>query len=323
MTVPARLCYNRHVPTLDVTKLKTYPAGSRKSKVSVDAFASVCRKGGSFRQFYQSLPRFLAAKELEAVVEAIALAHRRRKTVLWMFGAHVIKVGLSPLLIELIRRKVISAVAINGAGIVHDFELAFMGSTSEEVASALADGSFGMAEETHTLLNQAIREGARKGWGLGQSVGRMILKRRLPYRNLSVLATCAQAGVPATVHVAIGTDIIHQQSTADGAAIGRTSLADFRRLTEVVATLGGGGVAGNLGSAVILPEVFLKAVSTARNLGHPVKDLTTFDFDMIRHYRPAENVLKRPTLLGGRAIHITGHHELMIPLLVRAIIERI
>jgi hypothetical protein len=311
------------VRTLDFTKLKTYPAGSRKSKVTFKTFARICRKRSSFHEFYESLPNILAAKEFQLVVDAIVTAHQQRKSVLWMFGAHVLKVGLSPLLIELIKRKVVTAIAMNGAGIIHDFELAFMGSTSEDVAAALADGSFGMAEETHTLINRAIRDGAKKRWGLGQSVGAMITKSRLPYRNLSLLATCHQLGVVATVHVAIGTDIIHQQSTADGAAIGQTSLTDFRRLVRVVSTLGQGGVVGNLGSAVILPEVFLKAVSIARNLGHAVKDFTAFDFDMIRHYRPAENVLKRPTLLGGQAIHITGHHELMVPLLVRAIIEQL
>jgi hypothetical protein len=308
---------------LDFAKLKTYPAGSRKSKVNVSAFARVCRKGGSFRQFYESLPNILAVKEFQCVVDAIVSARRRRKTVLWMFGAHVIKVGLSPLLIDLIERRVVTAVAMNGAGVIHDFELAFMGSTSEDVAAALADGSFGMAEETHRLINGAICEGAKRGLGLGESVGRMILRRRLPHRRLSVLATCASLGVPATVHVAIGTDIIHQQATADGAAIGQASLADFRTLVRVVSTLGRGGVAANLGSAVILPEVFLKAVSIARNLGHAVRDFTACDFDMIRHYRPSENVLRRPTLLGGRAVHITGHHELMLPLLARAVLERL
>ena len=309
--------------SLDLTKLKTYPAGSRKSKVNFNAFAKICRKGGSFRQFYDSLPNFLAVKELQTVVEAIVTAHRRHKPVLLMFGAHVIKVGLSPLLIELIKRKVVTAIAMNGAGVIHDFELAFMGSTSEDVAAALADGSFGMAEETHSFINRSIRDGAKKKWGLGESVGAMITQRRLPNRRLSLLATCRRLQVPATVHVAIGTDIIHQQSSTDGAAIGQTSLTDFHTLIKVVATLGQGGVVGNIGSAVILPEVFLKAVSIARNLGHSVKDFTAFDFDMVRHYRPAENVLKRPTLLGGRAVHITGHHELMIPLLVRAVIEQL
>ncbi len=307
---------------MDFSKLKTYPVGSRKSKVNIRAFASPCRKGSSFRHFYDSLPDLLAVRELRAVVDAIVTAHQNRRTVLWMLGAHVIKVGLSPLLIEMVRRRVVTALALNGAGVVHDFELAFMGSTSEDVAAALADGSFGMAEETHRMLNQAIQAGAKKGWGLGRSVGTMIVRQRLPFRRLSLLATCQELGVPVTVHVAIGTDIIHQQATADGAAIGQTSLADFRRLVKVVSGLGG-GVVGNLGSAVLLPEVFLKSVSVARNLGCTVKDFTAFDFDMIRHYRPTENVLKRPTLLGGRAIQITGHHELMIPLLVRAITEQL
>jgi hypothetical protein len=281
----------------------------------------MCRKGGSFRQFYESLPKILAVNELQTVVDAIVAAHHCKKPVLFMFGAHVIKVGLSPLLIELIRRRVVTAIAMNGAGIIHDFELAFMGCTSEDVAEALADGSFGMAEETHRFLNGAIAAGAKKGLGLGEAVGAMINKHRLPHRRLSLLATCQALGVPATVHVALGTDIIHQQATADGAAIGQTSLTDFRRLAAVTATLGQGGVVGNLGSNVILPEVFLKTVSMARNLGHRVQDFTAFNFDMIRHYRPSENVLKRPTLLGGRAVHITGHHELLIPLLVRAVIE--
>ena len=277
----------------------------------------------SFRDFYDSLPDFLAATNLRTIAKAIAEAHRRKKPVLWMMGAHVIKVGLSPLLIHMIRRKVITALALNGAGVIHDFELAYMGSTSEDVAAALADGSFGMAEETHRTINKAIHDGAKRGWGLGYSVGAMIKKSRLPFRSLSLLATCYELGVPATVHVAIGTDIIHQQATADGAAIGQTSLTDFRRLIGVVSTLSGGGVVGNVGSAVILPEVFLKSVSIARNLGHAVKDFTAFDFDMIRHYRPAENVLKRPTLLGGKAVAITGHHELLVPLLIQAVIEEL
>ncbi len=311
------------MPILDFTRLKTYPASSRKSKVRFDAFAKPCRKGGSFREFYDSLPNFLAVKEFQTVVDAIVAAKRRRQTVLLMVGAHVIKVGLNPLVIELLKREVVTALAMNGAGIIHDFELAFMGSTSEDVDAALADGSFGMARETHESLNRAIREGAKKDWGLGRAVGAMINRQRLPYRRLSLLATCQEFGVPATVHVAIGTDVIHQQSSADGAAIGQTSLADFRTLVGIVAKLGNGGVVGNLGSAVILPEVFLKAVSIARNLGHPVKEFTAFNFDMMRHYRPSENVLRRPTLLGGRAIHITGHHELMIPLLVRAVMEQL
>ena len=311
------------MPGLDFTKLKTYPLAARRSKVNQAAFARPARKGVSFRAFYDALPDFLAARSLRLVASAIVEAHRRKKPVLWMCGAHVIKVGLSPLLLQLVRRKVITAIALNGAGAIHDFELAYMGSTSEDVAAALADGSFGMAEETHRMLNGAIRAGAKRGWGLGDSVGAMIQKDRLPFRRLSLLATCRELGVPATVHVALGTDIIHQQSTADGAAIGKASLADFRKLVGVVSKLGDGGVAGNIGSAVIMPEVFLKAVSIARNLGHSVKDFTAFDFDMIRHYRPSENVLKRQTLMGGTAVAITGHHELLVPLLVQAVIEEL
>ncbi len=311
------------MPGLDFTKLKTYPLASRRSKVNQAAFARPGRKGISFRAFYDGLPDFLAARSLRLVASAIVEAHRRKRPVLWMCGAHVIKVGLSPLLLQLVRRKVITAIALNGAGAIHDFELAYMGSTSEDVAAALADGSFGMAEETHRMLNGAIRAGAKRGWGLGDSVGAMIRKERLPFRRLSLLATCHELGVPATVHVALGTDIIHQQSTADGAAIGKASLADFRKLVGVVSKLGDGGVAGNIGSAVIMPEVFLKAVSIARNLGHAVKDFTAFDFDMIRQYRPSENVLKRPTLMGGTAVAITGHHELLVPLLVQAVIEEL
>jgi len=306
--------------SIDISKLKTYPVSSRRSKVNHAAFARVSPPGASFKQFYDSLPDFLAVRNLRTIVNAIVEAHRAKRPVLWMFGAHVLKVGLNPLLIHLLRRRIITAIAINGAGIIHDFELAFMGSTSEDVAAALADGSFGMAEETHQLINGAIVDGAKKGLGLGESVGAMINKRKLPYRNLSLLATCAELKIPATVHVAIGTDIIHQHATADGAAIGQTSLADFRKLAGVVAELRG-GVVGNIGSAVILPEVFLKAVSIARNLGHTVKDFTAFDLDMTRQYRPTENVLKRPTLTGGTAVSITGHHELLIPLIAHAVLE--
>ncbi len=309
-------------PTLNFAKLRTYPIARRYSKVNTRLFAQPCRKGSSFKEFYASLPEILAARDLRAIASAIVQAHRARKTVLFMIGAHVIKCGLNPVLIDLLERGVITALAMNGAGIIHDFELAFAGQTSEEVDTALEDGSFGMAEETHRLLNQAIAEGARRGWGLGESVGRMIVARKLRHRQLSLLATCVHQGVPATVHVAIGTDIIHQHATCDGAVLGEASLRDFRRLAEVVATLRD-GVVGNLGSNVILPEVFLKAVSIGRNLGHPVRDFTAFDFDMIRHYRPRENVLRRPTKSGGHAYAITGHHELLIPFLARAIIEQL
>lgn len=308
------------MPSLDLTRLKTYQLAKRNSKVHTGELAHICRKGASFNEFWQSMPEILAARDLKRLASAIVTAHRKHRQVLLMMGAHVIKVGLGPIIRELIERRVVTAIALNGAGIIHDFELAYAGQTSEDVAEALEDGSFGMAEETHSRLNAAIQDGARRGWGLGYAVGRMIVTKKLPNRRLSILAACYARAVPATVHVAIGTDIIHQQASCDGAALGQTSLADFRTLVGVVSKLRG-GVVGNVGSNVILPEVFLKALSVARNLGHTVKDFTAFDFDMIRHYRPRMNVLTRPISLGGQSFAVTGHHEILVPLLAQAIIE--
>ena len=308
---------------LNLAQLRRYSLVERPSKVAKDTFAKPTPAGSSFRTFYGNLPRILAAEKFHRLVDAIAQAHRRKKPVLAMMGAHVLKVGLSPLLVDLIERRVITAIAMTGSGIIHDFELAYQGQTSEEVMEALADGSFGMARETADLLNEAIQEGAKKGRGLGESVGRLIEERKFRFRNLSVFAACHRNEVPATVHVAIGSDIIHQHPSCDGAAIGKSSLADFHRLAQVVSRIGEGAVVLNIGSAVILPEVFLKAVSISRNLGHPVKDFTAANLDMIQHYRPRENVLSRPTALGGQAIAITGHHEIMIPLLYAAVVERL
>ncbi|MDO8730914.1 MAG: hypothetical protein Q7J69_07025 [Candidatus Omnitrophota bacterium] len=310
-------------PALNLKQLRRYSVTERPSKVAKDSFAKVTPSGSSFRTFTQNLPRILAAQKFHQLVEAIASAHRRRRPVLVMMGAHVLKVGLSPLIVDLIARKVITAIAMTGSGIIHDFELAYQGQTSEEVAEALADGSFGMARETADFLNGAIKEGAEEDLGIGESVGRMIEQKKLRFRNLSVFAAAHRAGIPATVHVAIGADIIHQHPSCDGAAMGKASLADFHRLAQVVSRIGEGAVVLNIGSAVILPEVFLKGVSIARNLGHPVKDFTAANLDMIQHYRPRENVLSRPTALGGRAIAITGHHELMVPLLHAAILEKL
>jgi len=237
-------------------------------------------------------------------------------------GAHPIKVGLSPLIIDLVERGVLGAVAMNGAGIVHDFELALAGQTSEEVAEHLADGSFGMAEETGRFLNGAARDGAAAGIGLGEAVGRRILAEGLPHASLSILAACARRNAPVTVHVAIGTDIVHMHPSADGAAIGETSLRDFRILAQRVGKLHGGAFV-NLGSAVVIPEVFLKALSLARNVGHEVTDLFTLDMDFNRHYRPLTNVVSRPTQQGGRGMHLTGHHEVMFPLLCAALREEL
>jgi hypothetical protein len=237
-------------------------------------------------------------------------------------GAHPIKVGLSPLIIDFMEQGILGAVAMNGAGIIHDFEIAFMGETSEDVAASLKDGSFGMAEETGAFLNQAIARGYERGQGIGKAVGEAILKGKLPNHRLSILAAGARLGVPVTVHVGIGTDIIHMHPKVDGKSLGEGSLRDFHTLASIVATLNG-GVFLNLGSAVILPEVFLKALSLARNLGHPVRNLTTVNLDFLAHYRPLTNVVSRPTMEGGKGYHLTGHLEIMVPLLFAAVLEEL
>lgn len=308
---------------LSLKHLRRYSVAERPSKVAKDSFAKVTPAGSSFKTFAANLPRILAADKFQQLAEAVASARRKRRPVLAMMGAHVLKVGLSPLIVDLIERGVITAIAMTGSGIIHDFELAYQGQTSEEVLEALADGSFGMAIETADQLNGAIKAGAQEGRGLGESVGRMIEQKKLRYRKLSVFAAAYRAKIPATVHVAIGADIIHPHPSCDGAALGKASLEDFRRLAQVVSGIGAGAVVLNIGSAVILPEVFLKAVSVARNLGHPVKGFTAANLDMIQHYRPHQNVLFRPTALGGRAIAITGHHELMVPLLHAAVLEKL
>jgi hypothetical protein len=275
------------------------------------------------RDFLQSLPKTLAATDFQEIVQRIVAAIRAQHPVILGMGAHPLKVGLSPLIIDLLEQRILSAVAMNGAGIVHDFELAYQGATSEDVAETLSDGSFGMARETGEFLNTAIHEGVtQEGIGIGRAVGTCIQSAGLPYRHLSVLAACARLEVPACVHVAVGTDIIHMHPQVNGAAIGEGSLRDFRLLTSVVARLEG-GVFINLGSAVIIPEVFLKAVSLARNLGYLVNAFTTVDLDFMRHYRPAVNVVTRPTQQGGRGFHLTGHHEILFPLLCAAVLEEL
>ncbi len=239
---------------------------------------------------------------------------------LWGLGAHVIKVGLAPVFTDLLERGYATGVLMNGAGCVHDLEFAMMGRTSEDVAAALDEGTFGMARETAEQLNRAIAAGHREGIGMGEAIGRAIARGRYPYKRRSILATAARLGIPVTVHAAIGTDIHHMHPSADGAALGATSLRDFETLAGLVATLEG-GVLFNVGSAVILPEVFLKALALARNLGHRVRRFTTVDLDFIRHYRPAVNVVERPTRLGGRGISLIGHHEILVPLLAAGLIE--
>ena len=310
------------LPPLDLSRLKTYPLSRRHSKVRLSDFATPWRRGRSLRQFLDGLPDILAVRTLHAVAAAVARARRRRRPVIVGLGAHVVKVGLSPVLIDLMERGVITALAMNGAVIVHDFELALMGHTSEEVDAEIDSGRFGMAEETGRMLNEAIVQGAKDGLGIGEAVGQYILRHRrvFPNQRTSLLATAARLGMPATVHVALGTDIIHMHPAADGAAIGAGSLLDFRRLASVVSQMDG-GVYLNMGSAVILPEVFLKTVALGRNLGHPLADLTTVNMDFLMHYRPTTNVVRRPTQKGGKGYTLIGHHEIMVPLLAATIIE--
>ncbi len=307
---------------IDLSKVRTTSLSERKSKVERQALGRPLPPGSSVAELLASLPDLLAAREIREA--ALELARRRRAggRLLLGMGAHPIKVGLSPLLVDLIERRVLGGVAMNGAGIVHDFELASVGHTSEEVAEQLADGSFGMAEETGRFLNEAAKEGAADGLGLGAAVGRKILRDRLPHASLSLLAAGSRLGAPVTVHVALGTDIVHMHPGADGAAIGETSLRDFRILAETVGGLEGGAFL-NLGSAVIVPEVFLKALNLARNVGRKVDDVFTLDMDFNRHYRPLTNVVARPTLRGGRGVHLTGHHEIMFPLLCAALAEEL
>ena len=305
---------------IDLSRVRTHPLGSRTSKVDAQALGRPVGSGASVAELLASLPDLLAARELREAARELARRRRSGGSIVLGMGAHPIKVGLSPLIVDLLERGVFAAVAMNGACIVHDFELALAGRTSEEVAEQLADGSFGMSEETGRFLNEAAGEGMAAGIGLGDAVGRKILAAVLPHASLSILAAGARLGIPITVHVALGTDIIHMHPSADGAAIGETSLRDFRILAECVTTLEGGAFV-NLGSAVILPEVFLKALSLARNVGRTVADVFTLDMDFNRQYRPLTNVVSRPTLQGGRGIHLTGHHEIMFPLLCAALRE--
>lgn len=301
--------------------LKTYSLKDRKSKVSVTDFASLPVKGGSFSDFLSTLPAILAAKDLKSVAAAVVKAHRAGKTVAIGIGAHTIKVGLGPLIIDLMERGVINAVAMNGACVVHDFETAFAGCTSEDVDAVIGSGAFGMAEETGKYINRAIKKNGKMGLGL--AVGQMIGAGRYPHKDKSILAAGARLGVPITVHVALGTDILHIHPSMDGAATGEASTTDFRLFTSVVASMQDGAYL-NIGSAVILPEVFLKALTLARNLGHKVEDFTTVNMDFIQHYRPLTNVVRRPTQGGtGAGYRLTGHHEIMVPLLYAAIIEEL
>ena len=312
------------VQPIDVARLKTYPLKRRHSKVRLSDFSSVWKPGQRLTDFLGSLPDILAVKTLRAVVHAIARAHRHGRPVILGMGAHPVKVGLNPVLVDLMERGIVTAVAMNGAVIIHDFELALMGHTSEEVEDEIDAGRFGMAEETGRTLNEAIVRGSKEGQGIGEAVGHYINRHKgeFPNRAISLLATGARLGIPITVHVALGTDIIHMHPSADGAAIGAGSLLDFRRLSAIVAEMEG-GVYLNLGSAVIMPEVFLKTVALGRNLGHKLEDITTVNMDFLPHYRPTTNVVRRPTQKGGKGYSLIGHHEIMLPLLAAAVIEEL
>ena len=298
--------------------LKTYSIKQRKSKVSVGDFASPVKKGALFSDFLSSLPNILAAKDLLEVASKVVQAHNDGKTVALGMGAHVIKVGLSPLIIDLMERGVITSIAMNGACVVHDFESAYAGCTSEDVDAELGGGTFGMAEETGRILNQAIKKGAKNG--LGRAVGEMIARSRFPHKDESIIAAGARLDIPVTVHVALGTDILHIHPQMDGKATGEASIVDFKIFSSVVASLES-GIYINIGSAVILPEVFLKAITLVRNLGHDIKNFSTVNMDFIQHYRPLTNVVRRPTMGVGKGYRLTGHHEIMVPLLYGAIME--
>jgi len=310
------------VKPLDFAAIHTYPLATRVSKVSVKDFGRPHRKGARLSHFVEGLPSILGADQLRAVAESIVAGREKRRPLIWGMGAHVLKVGLAPVIIDLMERGFITALALNGAGIVHDFETAVAGQTSEEVDAVLGRGEFGMARETGEEINRAVAQGDRDGLGLGASIGRYLARRRgTKFRRLSLLAAAWRLDIPATVHVAMGTDIVHVHPSCDGAAIGRASHLDFRILAARVARLGGGGVYLNIGSAVLLPEVFLKAVTVARNLGHPIRNFTTANFDFIQGYRPNTNVVNRPTKGVGRGYSLTGHHEIMIPLLAAMLVE--
>ncbi len=306
---------------IDISAIKTYPASERASKVTTALEGSPLRRGMRMSAFLESLPAVLKADEFKALARAVVGAVRLGKPILVMFGGHVIKTGCAPVLAGLAADGFITHLASNGAAAIHDTELARLGHTSEDVAAQLEDGSFGMASDTALLVNQAAKRAADGQEGFGEAVGAMLLEENAPYVQRALIARAHHLKIPYTLHVAVGTDIVHQHPTASGAAIGEASLRDFRIFASTVAKLGGGGVVVNLGSAVIMPEVFLKALAVARNLGYPVKNFTTANFDMIQHYRPRVNVVQRPVLAGGRGFSITGHHEIMIPLLAAAIYE--
>jgi hypothetical protein len=314
--------YDDDLRPLSLENVNTYRLESRPSKVTVDDFARPVSETASLSEFLKHLPNILAVQSLRAVAAQIRRAKELRKPIIWGIGGHVIKTGLAPVIIDLIGRGFVTAIAANGSVLVHDAEIAMVGSTSEDVDASLGDGAFGGAEETGRLLNQAAAQGQELEIGLGEAVGKSLSELRPPHADHSLLCAAYDARIPFTIHVAIGADIAHFHPTVNGAALGQTSHTDFRLLAELVRRMNGGGVYLNIGSAVMLPEIFLKAVTLVRNLGHPLDDFTTANFDFIQSYRPLTNVVRRPTADGaGRGYSITGHHEIMIPLLAAEILN--
>jgi len=320
---PPRRVRRAPATPLDLSGVTTYALRSRRSKVSRADFARPHVKGAPLSRFLDGLPRILGGLSFRALVRDVLRAHERGRPIVWGLGAHVIKVGLSPVIVDLMERGLVTGLALNGAGIVHDFELAVAGQTSEDVSAGLGAGAFGMARETGEEINRAIVSGDADGLGLGASIGRYLAEGRPKHVEVSLLATAWRLGLPATVHVAIGTDIVHMHPACDPAAVGRATHLDFRILAGEVARLGGGGVYLNVGSAVLLPEVFLKAVTLARNLGHELTDFATANLDFLQSYRPNTNVVQRPTEGVGRGYSLTGQHEILVSLLAAALIEGI
>jgi hypothetical protein len=311
---------------LKLDRVRTYPLARRPSKISITDFAKMGRPGASVREWMNSLPRILAGVTFRSVVAALERARARRKPIIWGLGGHVVKCGLGPVLVGLMRRGYLTAVAMNGATMIHDFEIALVGATSEDVPAVLGRGRFGMADETGRLINQAITQGDREGLGIGEAVGDFLHKYRgAKFRRYSLLAEAYRHRVPVTVHEAIGTDIIHNHPALDARALGAATHRDFLLLAGLIRMMSGGGVYLNVGSAVMLPEVFLKCVSLVANLGRAPSGITTVNLDFIQHYRPTQNVVLRPTATGergrgaSRGYALTGHHELMIPLLAAAL----
>jgi len=313
--------YEDQLRPLELRNVKTYPLASRPSKVSLNDFAAPLEENSSLKDFLASLPNILAVQNLRELAARMRRAREAQKPIIWGIGGHVVKTGLAPLIIDLMKRGLVTAIAANGSVLVHDSEIAMVGSTSEDVDATLGEGAFGGADETGKLLNGAAQEGAKEGLGLGEATGRALLLLNPKNADYSLLCAAYKARVPFTAHLSIGADIGHFHPQADGAALGATSHTDFKLLAELVRRMNGGGVYLNVGSAVTLPEVFLKAVTLVRNLGHQLTDITTANFDFIQSYRPLTNVVRRPTAGGaGRGFSITGHHELTIPLLAAELI---